>query len=192
RASSGRGGYSGRCPSVGAGRIPTAGVQGGAAVVSAPDDHFIAAPHCYVTFSGLGCVGGAGGCPTVCAGIISAAGVRIAERRIEAGPDDHFTAGPHCRVNGSGGGRTCGAVGSAIVVAGIVPAAGVNNGLPAVVVSAPDNHFIAGPDGRVKPPGIGRVGGTGGCPTIGAGVVSAAAVKKRDAAAESAPYNHLA
>ena len=45
-------------------------------------------------------------------------------------------------------------------------------------ISAPDDHFAAGPDCRVKLSGIGRVGGAGGCPTIGAGIVSAAGVQK--------------
>ena len=45
-------------------------------VISAPDDHFSAGPHCRVTVSGRGRVGGAGGCPTVRAGIVSAAGVQ--------------------------------------------------------------------------------------------------------------------
>ena len=43
--------------------------------------------------------------------------------------------------------------------------------------SAPDDHLAAGPNCRVRIAGAGRVGGAGGCPTIGAGIVSAASVK---------------
>ena len=46
-----------------------------------------------------------------------------------------------------------------------------------VIVSAPDDHFAAGPDCRVKVSGSGRVGGAGGCPTVRAGIVSAAGVQ---------------
>ena len=45
------------------------------------------------------------------------------------------------------------------------------------VNSAPDDHFTAGPHCRVKISGSGRVGGAGGCPTIRAGIVSAAGVQ---------------
>ena len=39
--------------------------------------------------------------------------------------------------------------------------------------SAPDDHFAAGPYCRVQRSAVGRVGGAGGCPTVGAGIVSA-------------------
>ena len=44
------------------------------------------------------------------------------------------------------------------------------------IISAPDDHFTAGPDCRVFVSGRGRVGGAGGCPTIRAGIVSPAGV----------------
>ena len=43
--------------------------------------------------------------------------------------------------------------------------------------SAPDDHFTAGPDCGVIVSASGRVGGAGGCPTIGAGIVSPAGVR---------------
>ncbi len=49
--------------------------------------------------------------------------------------------------------------------------------MAAAVVSAPDDHFTAGPDCRVIGSGSGRVGGAGGCPTIRAGIVSPAGVQ---------------
>ena len=46
--------------------------------------------------------------------------------------------------------------------------------------SAPDDHFAAGPDCRVISSGAGSaVSGAGGCPTVGAGIVSPAGVKDR-------------
>ena len=43
---------------------------------SAPNDHFTAGPHCRVIGSGSGRVGGAGGCPSIRAGIVSPASVQ--------------------------------------------------------------------------------------------------------------------
>ncbi len=45
--------------------------------------------------------------------------------------------------------------------------------------SAPDDHFTAGPHCRVIDSRIGRVGGAGGCPTVRAGIISAAGVQSR-------------
>ena len=61
-------------------------------------------------------------------------------------------------------------------VLGIVSPAGVQI---AAVISAPDDHFTAGPDRRVTLSGSGRVGGAGGCPTVRARIVSPAGVQKR-------------
>ena len=58
-------------------------------------------------------------------------------------------------------------------------------------MSAPDDHFTAGPHCRVNVSGSGRVGGAGGCPTVGAGIVSPAGVQKA-AAIISAPDDHFA
>ena len=54
-------------------------------------------------------------------------------------------------------------------------------------ISAPDDHFTAGPHCRVIIAGRGRVGRAGGCPTIRAGIVSPAGVSIR----KSAPDDHL-
>ena len=43
--------------------------------------------------------------------------------------------------------------------------------------STPDNHFAASPDCRVLPSSQRPHGGAGGCPTVGAGIVSAAGVQ---------------
>ena len=58
-----------------------------------------------------------------------------------------------------------------------------------VVNSSPNDHFIAGPDCCVILSGRRRVGGAGGCPTVGAGIVSPASVQI--AAIISAPDDHF-
>ena len=60
---------------------------------------------------------------------------------------------------------------------------------PAVRFSAPDDHFAAGPDCRMKSRAAGAFG-AGGCPTIGAGIVSPAGVKSM-AVDLSAPDDHF-
>ena len=47
----------------------------------------------------------------------------------------------------------------------------------ALATAAPDDHFAASPHCRVRLSGIGRIGGAGGCPTVGAGIVSSAGVQ---------------
>ena len=93
-------------------------------------------------------------------------------------PHDHFTARPDCRLIPSAGWDVGDAGGCPTVCAGIVsPAAVQHSRSPpqSVKVSAPHDHFTAGPDGRVvEPSGIGCVGAAGGCPTICGGIVSAA------------------
>src|SRR5207248_10560833 len=59
----------------------------------------------------------------------------------------------------------------------------------AVLTSAPHDHFTAGPYCHVIAARTGRIGGAGGCPTVGAGVVSPAGVQI--AAAISAPDDHF-
>ena len=47
---------------------------------------------------------------------------------------------------------------------------------PVWIAAAPDDHFTASPDCRVRS-GIGCVGGAGGSPTVGAGIISSASVQ---------------
>src|SRR5437016_13839744 len=56
--------------------------------------------------------------------------------------------------------------------------------------SAPDDHFTAGPDCRVQPSGIRRVGSAGGGPAVGNGIVSAACVQ-RFGIVGATPADHL-
>ena len=53
--------------------------------------------------------------------------------------------------------------------------------------TAPDDHFSAGPDCRMKVSGSGRIGGAGGCPTFGAGIVSPAGVEQNRTSAIDPP-----
>src|SRR5439155_21251752 len=100
-----------------------------------------------------------------------------------------------CRVIVPGSGRIGGAGSCPTVSGGIVSVAGVHLiAYHCPVTSAPKDHFAPGPHSCVVSSGSGRVGGTGGCPTIGAGIISPASVKKVVAAiiSGSAPDNHFA
>src|SRR5437660_12752942 len=57
--------------------------------------------------------------------------------------------------------------------------------------SAPDDHFTAGPDCRVEPSGIRRVGGASRRPTIEIGIVSAAGIEI-GCVISSTPDDHVA
>src|SRR5204863_9495338 len=62
-----------------------------------------------------------------------------------------------------------------------------------LVVTAPDNHFTARPHRRVKDSGQRRIDNRGRCPTIRAGIVSAAGVQNRRVRnVVSTPDDHLA
>src|SRR5437763_9868665 len=69
-----------------------------------------------------------------------------------------------------------------------IPPAGIRyaNG-----ISAPNDHFTAGPDCRMIRSGSGRVGGAGGSPTIRAGIVSPAGVDKVSAGDDTTPDDHF-
>src|SRR5262249_55419663 len=58
-------------------------------------------------------------------------------------------------------------------------------------LSAPDDHFAAGPQCRMARPGMRRVGDAGGCPAVGAGVVPPAGVHIGRAVTPT-PDDHLA
>ena len=139
--------------------------------------------------SGSGRVGSAGGCPTVFAGIVSAAGAKII-REVMSTPHDHLAAGPHCRVKFSASGRIGGAGSYPTICAGIVSAPGVQPVTHTIIkISAPKDHFTAGPDYRVIDSRRRRVGGAGCCPTVCAGIVSPAGVQI--AAVTAAPHDHF-
>src|SRR5206468_2377814 len=59
-----------------------------------------------------------------------------------------------------------------------------------IKISAPKDHFTAGPDGSVIDSRRRRVGGAGGCPTVGGGIIFAAGVQIA-AAPQSAPDDHF-
>ena len=103
---------------------------------------------------------GAGSGPSVSAGIISGAGVHNAAGiRDVSAPDDHYTTGPHCRVVEPRVGRVDGAGGCPTVGARVISPAGIQiMGGTVAKVSAPDNHFAAGPHCRLAFSGRGRVG----------------------------------
>ena len=154
---------------------------------SAPDDHFTAGPDCRVNVSGSGRVSGAGGCPTVRAGIVSPAGVQKS-RCCRTRPRRSF----HCR--------------SRLPCEGFVQRARwwcwwLSNcpcwdyicrqcSKAGIHLSTPNDHFTAGPDCRVHVSASRRIGGAGGCPTIGAGIVSPAGIQ-RACRPRSTPDDHF-
>ena len=123
---------------------------------SAPDDHFTADPDCRVTASGSGRVGCAGGYPTIRTGIVFAAGVPLSSLR----PKRSF----HCRSK-----LPCEKYRAegAFVVLVAVQLSVLGLYLPPLFAkSTPNDHFTAGPDGRVTVSGRGRVGRARGCPLV--------------------------
>src|SRR5205823_2162189 len=175
-----------------AGIISAASVHKTAAIISAPNNHFAASPHCCVSDSADWRVGGAGACPTVGGRIVRAAGVEILTATVirVAAPDDHFTAAPYCRVIFSAVGRADDVGGCPSISAGIIFAAGVKSA--AAIRSAPHDHFTAAPHCCVAVPRSGRVGGAGSCPTASTGIISPPGVQGAPTVAiVSAPDDHF-
>src|SRR5207302_2049941 len=95
---SGRVGEAGGCPTVGAGIVSTAGVQKAAAALSsAPDDHFTAAPDACVNESRARRIGGARERPAIRAGIVPSPRID-GETTVGTAPYDHLTARPYRRA----------------------------------------------------------------------------------------------
>ncbi len=132
--------------------VSLASVQIGEAIITAPDDHFTARPDCRVELAWSGRIVGAGGYPIIRAGIISPPGVQISETTIRfSAPDDHFATGPDCGVICPASWNVGRASGCPAIKSGIVSASGVQL-LAATIdhIATPDDHFTAGPDGRVR------------------------------------------
>ena len=126
----------------------------------------LSSPDCRVRVSGIGCIGGAGGCPTISAGIISSAGIQIADDR-SVRPRRSFRCRSRllCDQLGHRARWWCWWLSKLSVLGSYLP--------PVLkrciaINSAPDDHFTAGPHRRVTASSSGRVGGAGGCPTVGA------------------------
>jgi hypothetical protein len=142
-----------------------------------PDDHLTPRPHCCVGISRKGRVGETSGCPAIRAWVVSATRVRVVKRFIHATPDNHFATGPYCRVSDSAKRHIHKTSGRPTVVSGIISAAGVQVGMVHDLISStPDYHFAAGPECGVPPSCDRHVDRAGRRPTIGAGIVSPAAI----------------
>jgi len=132
--------------------VSLASVQKAEAIITAPDDHFTAGPDCRVELACSGGIVGAGGYPIIRARRISPPGVQIGETSIRfSAPDDHFATRPDCGVSYPASWNVGRASGRPAIKNGIVPTSGVQ---PMAVtidhISTPDDHFTAGPDGRVR------------------------------------------
>ena len=88
------------CPAIGAGIVSAASVcEPDHVIISAPDDHFAAAPDGRMRLSSRRRTGGAGSCPTVRTRIVSAA--RIQKATTIPAPNHHLSPSPDSRVCGS-------------------------------------------------------------------------------------------
>ena len=123
------------------------------------------------------------------AGIISATGVVVVET-ISSAPDDHFTAGPHCRVIESGSRCVGGTGGCPTVRTRIISPARVRRAAHGAAGSAPDHHFTASPDSRVKISCRRCVRRACVRPTIACRIVSSTGVP-RVIGIQAAPNDHL-
>ncbi len=63
--------------------------------------------------------------------------------------------------------------------------------VPANRKTAPDDHFTASPDTRVKLSGLRRISGAGGYPAVGAGIISPAGIQVTGVNIESSPGDHF-
>ena len=120
-----------------------------AAVVSAPDDHFAAGPHCRVNVAAGGRVGGAGGCPTVRCRIVAPAGVQNDVANVSIRPRRSFRcrSTPPCDSIAASG--RVGGAGRCPTVRRRDCSARRCSNTPTTVSSAPDDHLAAGPHRRV-------------------------------------------
>lgn len=143
----------------------------------APDDHLIPRPHCRVRISRGGRVSESGRCPIIRARVVSATRVRVVERFIDATPDYHFIAVPYCCVSDPAKRHIYEAGREPTVVSGIISTASVQVGVVRDRISpTPDYHFIARPHCGVIPACGWRVRRRDSRPTVGARIVSSAAV----------------
>src|ERR1039458_3787379 len=186
------GGGQGR-PTVGRRIVAPAVVQiGGAAavpVISAPDDHLTASPHCGMIDARGGAPTGGQARPTAGDRIVAPAIVEESAAAPPSAPDDHLAAGPHRRVKvapsgGSGGGQGCPTVGQRIVAPSVVEIGTA----AAAVVPAPDDHLIARPHRCVPVARGGCAVGRNRRPTVRHGIVAPAVVER----VHATPDNHLA
>ena len=114
------------------------------------------------------------GCRTRCSGAVSAAGVQIACRHSSA-PDDHFISlSVHTAVCTA---RAAGALVVLVAVQLSVPGLYLPPVFKCCRPIRPRRSFRCRSTLLCDDSGRGRVGGAGGCPTIGAGIVSPAGVK---------------
>jgi hypothetical protein len=111
---------------------------------SAPDNHLCPGPDRGVTTSCLRRSGGGCGRPSVVSWIITTAGLENGGPRAAA-PDNHLCSSPHRRMQVSGSWRSRLGGWLPTVGGGAITRASIGLSDKAIV-SAPDNHFRAGPD----------------------------------------------
>ena len=74
--------------------VASAGVHIVTPIVTAPDDHLTAGPHCRVQVSWFRRIGYARSRPDIRVGIVPTTGLEDVEGLVSAAPDDHFDPSP--------------------------------------------------------------------------------------------------
>ena len=155
----------GWCPSIRRGIVAPAGIDPRRTKAApAPDNHLCAGPDRGVTTSCLRRSSGACGRPSVVNWIITTAGLENRGART-ATPNDHLTSGPNRCMQMPGGWRARLRGWLPVIDRRIVARAGIGLSDKAVV-SAPDNHLRAGPDGGEEFSRGGSLIGVGRRPAI--------------------------
>jgi hypothetical protein len=95
-------------------------------------------------------------------------------------------------VQESGKGRIRGTSSCPTVGTGAISTTGIKVDAGVAKSAAPDNHFAASPDCRVRVSRRGRVGHAGGCPAIRGGVVSATSIAIVKRGVGAGPDHHFA
>jgi hypothetical protein len=136
-------------------------------------------------------IGGASRHPSIRAGIVLTARVEITI--ITTTPDDHLAASPHCGMpvsprRGIASAGICPTVRDRIIFAATVKKA---KRATEPIPSTPDDHFAAGPDCSVAGSGSRRIGSSGRCPGIRAGIVFSTGIEGKAYEVDAAPDNHL-
>jgi hypothetical protein len=159
-----------------------------AASSSAPDDHLTARPDRRVRASRRRSIHHVGGRPVVRVRRVSSANIETHATAGQPAPDDHFIAAGHGCVPCSTSRHATRTCRRTSVRAGIVSAPSVQIMIATIKkVSAPDDHFAAGPHCCVNQPTGGSIRCTRGCPTVGNWIIFPTRVQSSKSAAEAAP-----
>jgi hypothetical protein len=155
---------------------------------AAPDDHFIAGPHCGVISSDGRRVGHASCYPTVNGGSISTASIGLTKVSTST-PDDHLITSPYCRMTGSPIGCIESVSSGPNVRNWIVFATRIQR---PVAIAAPYNHFTTGPYCCVRESGSRYIIGASRRPSVRTWIVFATGMRSSEFVISSPNYHFVA